>query len=100
LTACRRAVPVASGRVSARILRDGSFDARAVSSEITDTGLGIAPEHLPRVFDPFFTTKPVGEGIGLGLSVYHGAIAAMGGRITIESTLDVGTTVRISMPTR
>src|SRR5262249_7490056 len=43
-------------------------DDRHVYVEISDTGKGIAPEHLPRVFEPFFTTKPVGKGTGLGLS--------------------------------
>lgn len=35
--------------------------------EVTDTGCGIAPEHLPHLFEPHFTTKPAGEGSGLGL---------------------------------
>ncbi len=66
--------------------------------EISDTGRGIAPEHLPRIFDPFFTTKPVGEGTGLGLSICHGIVTALGGEISVESTPDRGSTFRVLLP--
>ncbi|MFH0781912.1 MAG: ATP-binding protein [Pseudomonadota bacterium] len=48
---------------------------------ITDTGKGIATEHLSKIFDPFFTTKQVGKGTGLGLSVSFGIIKDHGGKI-------------------
>jgi PAS domain S-box-containing protein len=66
--------------------------------EIRDSGSGIAPEHLVHVFDPFFTTRPQDKGTGLGLSMCHGIVTALGGDIAIESTLGVGTTVRVSIP--
>ena len=71
--------------------------------EVTDTGTGIAPEHLSRVFEPFFTTKGrLGEsetpGSGLGLSVSHGLVAAHGGSISARSTLGQGTTLSIRLP--
>jgi signal transduction histidine kinase/CheY-like chemotaxis protein len=66
--------------------------------EIRDTGCGIAPEHLSRVFDPFFTTRPQETGTGLGLSMCHSIVTALGGDIAVESTLSVGTTVRVSIP--
>ena len=66
--------------------------------EIADTGAGIAPEHLSRVFEPFFTTKPVGVGTGLGLSICRGIVTALGGDITVESTLGAGTTFRVILP--
>ncbi|HEY0708632.1 MAG TPA: ATP-binding protein, partial [Polyangia bacterium] len=66
--------------------------------EIRDTGVGIAPEHIGRVFDPFFTTRTVGNGLGLGLAVCHGIVTSLGGDITLESTLGVGTKVRVTLP--
>jgi two-component system NtrC family sensor kinase len=67
--------------------------------EIRDTGCGISPEDLDRIFEPFFTTKPVGEGTGLGLSLVHSIITAVGGTITVESQVNQGTTFRITLPT-
>ncbi|HEX8698191.1 MAG TPA: ATP-binding protein, partial [Myxococcaceae bacterium] len=66
--------------------------------EVSDTGCGIPPENLERIFDPFFTTKPAGQGTGLGLSLCHNIITAMGGTITVESKVAQGTTFRVSLP--
>jgi signal transduction histidine kinase len=65
---------------------------------ISDTGAGIAPEHLHRLFEPFFTTKPVGVGTGLGLSICHGIVSALGGHITVESEPGRGSTFRVFLP--
>src|SRR5207244_5572788 len=65
---------------------------------ITDTGPGIAPEHLEKIFDPFFTTKPVGEGTGLGLSISHGIVVRHCGTLSVESVLGRGTTLTVSLP--
>ena len=65
---------------------------------ITDTGPGIAPEHLEKIFDPFFTTKPVGEGTGLGLSIIYGIVAGHGGSISVESAPRKGTTFTTLIP--
>lgn len=50
------------------------------------------------VFDPFYTTKPVGQGVGLGLSLSHGIITALGGVIEAESAPGSGTTFTIKLP--
>ena len=65
---------------------------------VTDTGCGIPQANLQRIFDPFFTSKEVGKGTGLGLSVSYGIVKAHGGRISVESTVGVGTTFRVCLP--
>ena len=56
-----------------------------VEVAITDTGCGIAAEHLPHLFEPFFTTKPIGKGTGLGLSITYGIIGKHKGSIDVSS---------------
>ncbi|HVS61402.1 MAG TPA: ATP-binding protein [Gemmatimonadaceae bacterium] len=70
----------------------------AVIIAVSDTGHGMTASVSQRVFEPFFTTKPPGEGTGLGLSVSYGIIQTHGGTISVESTVDVGTTFTISLP--
>jgi PAS domain S-box-containing protein len=66
--------------------------------EVRDTGSGISEEHLGRIFDPFFTTKPAGTGLGLGLSICHGIVSALGGEITAESQVGAGSVLRVTLP--
>ena len=68
-----------------------------------DTGCGIDPRLLPRVFEPFFTTKGLlagGDKVnpGLGLSIVHGIVTEMGGRISVESTPGQSTRFVIALP--
>jgi two-component system NtrC family sensor kinase len=74
----------------------GDIARRFVEVAITDTGQGIAPEHLSKVFDPFFTTKA--RGTGLGLSVVYGIVEKHGGKITIDSRVGEGTTFTLRFP--
>ncbi len=68
--------------------------------DITDTGKGIAPEHIKKIFDPFFTTKPIGKGTGLGLSLSYGILQKHHGRIEVRSEVGRGTTFRVCIPVR
>ncbi|HVU03456.1 MAG TPA: PAS domain S-box protein [Polyangiaceae bacterium] len=76
----------------------GTDDAGRAIVEVEDTGVGIPEAELSRIFDPFFTTKTVGEGVGLGLSVCHSLVTAMGGELAVESRPGRGTTFRVSLP--
>src|SRR4029453_17739590 len=64
---------------------------------ISDTGVGIPPEHLSKIFDPGFTTKGVGVGTGLGLSICYKIVKDHGGTIEAESSTQ-GTTFTIILP--
>jgi PAS domain S-box-containing protein len=66
--------------------------------KVSDTGSGIAPEHLDHIFEPFFTTKEVGKGSGLGLAQVYGIIKRQQGQVHIESRVGAGTTICIALP--
>ena len=79
--------------IAAKELPSGS-----VALEVTDTGIGIAPERQDRIFDRFY--RPDGRDprrFGLGLAIVRQAVAALGGRIELESAEGTGTTVRITL---
>jgi len=82
------------GTITLRTLQEGEF----VRIAISDTGKGIAQEHLTKIFDPFFTTKAVGKGTGLGLSICYDIIKKHGGEILVESTVGEGTTFTVQLP--
>lgn len=84
--------------------KGGTIDIRTEAEDnwititIEDNGPGIPKSNLNRIFDPFFTTKSVGKGTGLGLSICYGIIQKMGGRIDVESAVNVGTKFSIVLP--
>ena len=73
-------------------------DGRYVVIDVADTGHGIPQANLQRIFDPFYTTKPVGKGTGLGLSICYGIIKKMGGEISVNSAVGMGTTFHVMIP--
>jgi len=75
---------------------EGDFVALAM----TDTGVGIALDVLPRIFEPFFTTKALGKGTGLGLAQVYGFSHQSGGTVVATSTVGSGTTITIYLPRR
>ena len=65
---------------------------------ISDQGKGIGSEDLPYIFEPFYTTKSNQKGTGLGLAVVFGIIQLHKGRISVESTSELGTVFKIELP--
>lgn len=95
LNACQ-ALPSTERRITLATFRVSN--ARIVALTVTDEGVGIASEHIPRLTDPFFTTKRETGGTGLGLSVSAGIVNEHGGTLKFNSTPGVGTTVILTLP--
>ncbi len=91
LNACQAMPHGGSLRVHAEAARG-----RRVAVSVTDTGVGIKPEHLQRIFDLYFTTKERGSGIGL--SMVFRTVQMHDGEIEVQSTPGAGTTFRILLP--
>ena len=76
----------------------------SVLMKVCDTGAGIPPDQLPRIFDKFYQADnqraAQAAGSGLGLAIAKQIVEAHGGTISCESTLGVGTTFSIRLPTR
>jgi signal transduction histidine kinase len=84
-------------------LRIATTNGESVGVVISDTGTGIAQEHIHRIYDPFFTTKTAPRegqprGTGLGLSVTYGIIQEHAGKIRVESRPGEGTTFYLDFP--
>ena len=69
---------------------------------VSDTGYGISAEDTKRLFTKFFRTREATRrrigGTGLGLAITREIVKAHGGRIEVESELDIGTTFRVFLP--
>ncbi|MGC8800731.1 sensor histidine kinase [Chloroflexus sp.] len=82
--------------VRSELIATRSEKPMTLAVSISDTGVGIDPEHIPHLFEPFYTTKPHGTGLGLAISAH--IITQHGGRITVDSQPGVGTTFTILLP--
>jgi signal transduction histidine kinase len=80
------------------ILKSWEADA-SIYVSVEDTGMGIREEDKRRIFDPFFTTKGA-KGVGLGLSVAYGIVTRYGGKISVESEPNLGSTFVVELPIR
>ena len=85
-----------------RILVRVSVANEELQMEVRDSGVGIAPEHLPHVFDRFYQidTRENTGGTGIGLAHTQELVTLMGGRITVESEVGWGTSFRVFLPIR
>ncbi len=91
---------IAPGEVQDNEIQIRAFlEAGDLILEVQDTGTGIPDDDLDRIFDPFFTTRPIGQGTGLGLFVCRQIVDSLEGRISLDSEVGVGTTVRVELPT-
>lgn len=80
------------------IIKTWNPDEDSIQLDITDDGLGIAPEDKSHIFEPFFSTKRNASGIGLGLAIVHGIIENHKGKIMVDSEIGKGTTISIIFP--
>ncbi len=94
--------PEGGGRINVQLVRD---DERQIAElRITDNGVGIAPESLPKVFDRFYRADKARQreegpgGSGLGLSICQAIVAAHHGTIGVTSDSESGTTFTITLP--
>jgi signal transduction histidine kinase len=86
------------GRVDVVVRRNGS----GAIVEVRDTGIGIAPEELPRIWERLYRgdESRSERGLGLGLSLVKAIVQAHGGQASIESTPGQGTRVELTVPSR
>jgi two-component system NtrC family sensor kinase len=75
-------------------------DENSIQVDIIDNGKGMPPDIIKHIFEPFFTTKDSGEkkGTGLGLFITYGLVKKLGGLISVQSSVGVGTTFTIILP--
>ena len=91
-----------SGGVYVRISMEKETYGINLLIEVTDTGIGMTEEEVERITDRFYQADSgrsrQGGGLGIGMSIVNGFVASLGGFMMVNSTPDVGTTVKISIP--
>ncbi|MEJ7624966.1 MAG: ATP-binding protein [Pyrinomonadaceae bacterium] len=80
------------GHLGVKIIAEKSM----VKIEVCDTGVGIPRENVAKIFEPYFSTKETGT--GLGLAIVHKIVEMHDGEISVQSTVDEGTTFAIRLP--
>jgi two-component system NtrC family sensor kinase len=88
------AIESKKGTITVRTRRTGG----RVVIEVKDTGRGMSEDVRQKLFEPFFTTKPVGQGLGLGLSISAMIVQNHGGQITVSSRPGRGSVFRVELP--
>jgi len=83
--------------IAAELCEDPDEGAR-IAITISDNGIGIEEDDLKQIFDLFYTSKPPGKGTGLGLSIVHNILNKLGGDISVESEVGVGTSFTLMLP--
>ena len=96
LTNAIESLSAIKGRPRRIAIRSAPLDGKNVLVEISDTGVGIPPEKMPRIFDAFFTTKSTGT--GLGLSLCRTIVEEHGGRLWASSGEEHGATFHLQLP--
>jgi PAS domain S-box-containing protein len=92
------ALTIAAQNVTLKGATAEDLDGDFVALTVSDSGVGIPADILPRVFDPFFTTKDVSKGTGLGLSQVYGFAQQSGGRVAVTSELGQGASFTLYLP--
>ncbi|MCX7642303.1 MAG: ATP-binding protein [Armatimonadetes bacterium] len=90
------------GEVTVRAEQVETVDGKWVVINVSDTGVGIPPEHLPRIFERFYRVDKARSrqlgGFGLGLSIAKHLVESLGGKITVQSQVGKGSTFSIWLP--
>jgi DNA-binding LacI/PurR family transcriptional regulator/signal transduction histidine kinase len=88
-------LPKGGGNIILSLIRQDD----AHELKVTDCGIGITPEIMPKIFDPMFTTKPFGQGTGLGLSIVRDIMTRdFNGSVEVTSEPGLGTTFTVTFP--
>lgn len=87
-----------SGKIAVDLKGEILSERDFIAVKFTDTGGGIAPEHLEKIFDPFYTTKDIGQGTGLGLAVAYRIIEEHGGTIEAANNETGGAVFTVYLP--
>lgn len=87
---------------SGQVTVQSAVENECLTITVADTGIGVAPEHLPHIFDRFYRADPArerdGSGAGLGLSICRSIVQRLGGNIHMDSQVGTGTRVQVRLP--